>query len=143
MTRDLSLALHTDTSCGQSQTLGMLYEGKTGVWLHSKECCCTLARALWAPTGAPAWLGHLLQFHMWFSTFPCPGRKFPGWPAQPVVGQGLPVLTILPHSHCPTTPDQFSAPVLVNMSSILYGHSSPSGVGRRNLITGRNSGRED
>lgn len=59
--RDLSSALHTDTPCGQSQTLETLYGGQTGVWLHSKECCCTLARALWAPTGAPARLGHLLS----------------------------------------------------------------------------------
>lgn len=74
-------------------------------------------RSAWAPS----------QFHIWFSTFPCPGSKFPGWPAQPVVGQGLPVPTILPHSHCPTTPDQFSAPVLVNMSSILYVTLPPLG----------------
>lgn len=77
MTRDFSSALHTDTPCGQSQILGMLYGGQTGVWLYSKECCCTLARALWAPTGAPARLGHLLQFYIWFSTFLCPGKEVP------------------------------------------------------------------
>lgn len=117
-------------------------------------CWCTLVSAC-GPLLGLAWLGHLPQSRWLILNFPAAQEgRFLGGPAQPVplhvyvyvsvhkwVGFACPNHS-LPHSCCPTIPDQFSTPALVNISTILYVHLCPLGWGRRDLITGRHPRRE-
>lgn len=66
-----SWGLWPHTPRGQSQILGMLSGRADRVWLHSKECWCSLISALWVPWGT---------FSSPTSGSPlpcCPGRAVP------------------------------------------------------------------
>lgn len=125
-----SWGLWPHTPRGQSQILGMLSGRADRVWLHSKECWCSLISALWVPWGT---------FSSPTSGSPlpcCPGRAVP-WLAStacywagfacpnhiPIVLRPLSSSNSCPCEHV-TNP---SCPPL-----------RPLEWGRRNLTTGRN-----
>lgn len=92
-----SWGLWPHTPRGQSQILGMLSGRADRVWLHSKECWCTLISG---SPGAPSPVPHLVLH------FPAAREGGSSLAGQHGLLLGRVCLS-QPHSHCPATPEQF------------------------------------
>lgn len=74
--RDLSSALHTDTPCGQSQTLGTLYGGQTECGYIPRNAAVPWLGLCGPPQGHPLGLGTFSVPHLVLN-FPVPRKQVP------------------------------------------------------------------